>query len=101
MTLEEKKECEEWRLMVYLGLDKVTDADLGHDWDGDGVDDLTDHFGVGHASNTTCKLEKEKGKRVLMSQSILIRYLCLKLFRNRTGDLLCKSRTRNDPLLLL
>ena len=41
------------RGFAYLGLDKVTDADLGHDGDGDGVDDLTDHSGVRHTSNTT------------------------------------------------
>ena len=85
--------------MIYLGLDKVTDADLGHDGDGDGVDDLADHFGVGHASNTTCNLE-EKGKRIHMSESTLIRNMCLKLLRNRKGDLLCKSRSRNDSLSL-
>jgi hypothetical protein len=35
-----------------LALDNVTDAGLGHDWDGDGVHDLLDHGRVGHASNT-------------------------------------------------
>lgn len=39
--------------VIYLGLDHMSDADLGHDGDGDGGDDLTDHTGVGHTSDTT------------------------------------------------
>ncbi|GAO50133.1 hypothetical protein G7K_4268-t1 [Saitoella complicata NRRL Y-17804] len=36
-----------------LSLNEVTDADLSHDGDGDGLDDLLDHLGVGHTGNTT------------------------------------------------
>ena len=39
--------------VLYLGLDHVSNADLGHDGDRDSVDDLADHAGVGHTGNTT------------------------------------------------
>jgi len=38
--------------VLYLGLDHMSNADLGHDGDRDGVDDLADHTGVGHTGNT-------------------------------------------------
>ncbi len=38
-------------LLQDLGLGEVADAGLGHDGDGDGVDDLLDELGVGHAGD--------------------------------------------------
>lgn len=37
-----------------LGLDGVADTALGHDGDGDGVDDLLDHGGVGLDESVRC-----------------------------------------------
>ena len=48
-------------MSVYLGLDKVADADFGHDGDGDGGLDLLDQLGVRHASNAACKSAKVRG----------------------------------------
>ena len=45
-------------LGVYLSLDDVSDADLGHDGDGNGVDDLTDHSGIRHTGNTAYSFVK-------------------------------------------
>ena len=35
----------------YFGLDEVADAGLGHHRDGDGIDDLLDDRGIGHAGD--------------------------------------------------
>jgi hypothetical protein len=38
--------------LQHLGLDEVADAGLGHDRDGDGLDDALDHVRVGHTGHT-------------------------------------------------
>lgn len=38
---------------TYLALNEVTDTGLGHDGDSNGLHDLLDHAGIGHASNAT------------------------------------------------
>jgi hypothetical protein len=46
-----------------LGLDKVTNTDLGHDGDSDSLNDFLDHLGVRHTGNATYTLAKKREKK--------------------------------------
>ena len=40
-------------IVAYLALNEVSNTSLGHNGDGDGLLDLLDHAGIGHASHAT------------------------------------------------